>query len=141
MKWNIIFYFLGRVNKYKNNNLPPVFVALEEDDERIVKDLGFGRKLVNIGGETYTYVDQQLFPKYKVRPTDYYTRNMDVKRVEQVLQDLESNTNDDEDDGFMNLHEADDIMLADLIRAKNKTSEKVKVCLDWLVFNITKLFP
>ena len=55
---------------------------------------------------------------------------MDVKRAEQVLQDLESNTNDDEDDGFMNLHEADDIMLADLIRAKNKTSEKVKVCLD-----------
>ena len=56
---------------------------------------------------------------------------MDVKRAEQVLQDLESNTNDDEDDGFMNLHEADDIMLADLIRAKSKTSENVKVCLVW----------
>ena len=127
------YNLLGLENKRNSRNKPPVFVALEEDDERIVEDLGLGRKLVNICGKTYTYVDhhpQQPFPKHKVRPTDFYTRNMDVKRAEQVLQDLESNTNDDEDDGFMNLHEADNIMLADLIREKTKEKScAVSVCL------------
>ena len=58
----------------------------------------------------------------------------------EVLQDLEREKNDDEEE-FMNLHEADDLMLADLIRENNEQkNSEMKVCLDFYKTNNSMLF-
>ena len=88
---------------------------MEENDRRIVQDLGFGRKLVNIDGKLYNYVEhdseEHLQSFNETKPKS--------KTVKEVLEDLERERNDDEEE-FMNLHEADDIMLNDLIRMKKE---------------------
>ena len=102
---------------------------MEENDRRIVQDLGVGRKLVNIDGKLYNYVEhdseEHLQSINETKPRS--------KTVKEVLEDLEREKNDDEEE-FMNLHEADDIMLNDLIRMKKEQeNSEVEVCI--YIFN------
>ena len=109
---------------------------MEENDRRIVQDLGFGRKLVNFDGKLYNYVEhdseEHLQSFNETKPKS--------KTVKEVLEDLEREKNDDEEE-FMNLHEADDIMLADLIREKKEQENSdVKVGNDFNNTNKKILF-